>query len=254
MTPELDSKAGVFSRQQPQIIARSKAFSSLFAPFCGWLLALCCCGAAQSAEPAAPVSLEDVNRTLASANTVFTHFVQERHLALLKEPLRSEGYLCFQQPGRIRWEVTNPYKSILVSDGSGVAQFEWVDEKWKKLDLGLAAAMQHVVAQIAGVMKGQYSRESREYSVDLAQTASGPVITLIPRNEKMRRMIQAIEVHLAPDLKATRQVVLREKDGDFTTIQFDVQAVNVKFDEQTFSRQTPLDVERIREAALRNQG
>lgn len=205
---------------------------------------------AQSTNAARPVSLEEVNRTMSEANTVFTHFVQERHLSLFNEPLRSEGYLCFEQPGRVRWEVTQPYKSILVSDGSGIAQFEWMDDRWKKLDIGLAAAMQNVVSQIAGVMRGQYAREGREYAVNLASTTNGPVITLTPRNEQMRKMIEAIEVHLAPDLKATRQIILRENNGDFTDIQFDGQVVNLKFKEQTFDRKAPLDLERIRSTAL----
>lgn len=202
--------------------------------------------AAQTTNSTFPVSLEEVNRTMAQAHSVFTHFVQERHLSLFNEPLRSEGYLCFEQPARIRWEVTQPYKSILVSDGSGVAQFEWVDEKWKKLNLGLAGAMQNVVSQIAGVMGGQYTRDGREYSVSLSNTNSGPVVTLVPRNDKMRKMMHAIEVHLAPDLKTTRQVVLREPDGDFTSIRFDDQVVNAKFQERAFDRKAPLDLDLIR--------
>ena len=204
---------------------------------------------AQSTNAAHSVSLEEVNRTMSEAKTVFTHFVQERHLSLFNEPLRSEGYLCFEQPGRVRWEVTLPYKSILVSDGSGVAQFEWMDDRWKKLDLGLAAAMQNVVSQIAGVMSGQYGREGSNYTVNLATTGNGPVVTLTPRNDKMRKMIAAIEVHLAPDLKATRQIVLRENDGDFTDIQFDGQVVNLKFEGLTFDRNAPLGLERIRQTA-----
>jgi outer membrane lipoprotein-sorting protein len=204
---------------------------------------------AQSTNAARPVSLEEVNRTLSEAKTVFTHFVQERHLSLFNEPLRSEGYLCFEQPGRLRWEVTQPYKSILVSDGSRVAQFEWMDNRWKKLDIGLAAALQNVVSQIAGVMRGQYAREGREYAVNLTSTGKGLVLTLTPRDEKMRQMIEAIEVHLAPDLKATRQIILRENNGDFTDIQFDGQVVNLKFPEQTFDRKAPLNLERIRQTA-----
>ena len=205
--------------------------------------------AAQPTNSTSTVSLEEVNRTMVQAHSVFTHFVQERHLSLFNEPLRSEGYLCFEQPARIRWEVAQPYKSILVSDGSGVAQFEWVDEKWKKLDLGLAGAMQNVVSQIAGVMSGQYTHDGRQYSISLSNTHSGPVVTLVPRNEKMRKMMHAIEVHLAPDLKTTRQVVLREPDGDFTSIRFDDQVVNAKFQEQAFDRKAPLDLERIRPGA-----
>jgi len=202
----------------------------------------------QAAAPGSAATLEEINRVLAGAKTVFTHFVQERHLSLFHEPLQSEGYLCFEQPRRIRWEVTEPYRSILISDGSGVAQFEWVGDQWKKLDLGLAAAMQSVVSQIAEVMRGQYGRESRQYNVALANTDGGPVVTLVPRNEKVRKMIQAIEVRLAPDLAVTRQVVIREKDGDFTEIRFDGQFVGLRLPEGTFDRRAPLALEQIRQA------
>ena len=143
----------------------------------GWLLTFWLLAAlpapAQPTNPP-PVSLEEVSRAMAKANTVFTHFVQERHLALFNEPLRSEGCLCFEKPGRVRWEITSPYQSILVSDGSGVAQFEWVDEKWKKLDAGLAGAMQAVIAQIAAVMEGRYASDNRDYTVTLAASPEGP--------------------------------------------------------------------------------
>jgi hypothetical protein len=74
-------------------------------------------------------------------------------------------------------------------------------------------------------------------------------VTLVPRNEKMRKMMHAIEVHLAPDLKTTRQVILREPDDDFTSIRFDDQVVNAKFQEQVFDRKAPLDLELIRPGA-----
>ena len=192
-----------------------------------------------------PVTLESVTKAVSGARTVFTHFSQERHLSLFDEPLRSEGYLCFEQPGSVRWEVTAPYQSILVSDGSGLAQFEKIDGAWKKIDLGLAAAMQNVVSQIAGVMKGDYARDQRTYSVSLITTNSEPTIQLSPRNEKMRKMIQAIEVHLSPELNATRSVVLREAAGDYTLIRFDQQQVNITFPGQVFDRKTPLPLDQL---------
>jgi outer membrane lipoprotein-sorting protein len=204
---------------------------------------------AQPTNPPAPVSLEQINQAMAKADTVFSRFVQERHLSLFNEPLRSEGYLCFQKPGRIRWEITSPYKSILVSDGSGVAQFEWTDEKWKKLDLGLTDALQNVVSQIAGVMEGRYASDRRTYAASVTNTAAGPVITLVPQNETMRKMMAAIEVRLAADLKGTRRVVLRETGGDFTDICFSDQVVGPVLPPKTFDRNAPADLETIRAAA-----
>ena len=214
----------------------------------GWL-GLPCAGA-QPTNPPAPVTLEQINQAMAKADTVFSRFVQERHLSLFTEPLRSEGCLCFQKPGRIRWEIISPYKSILVSDGSGVAQFEWADDRWRKLDLGLADALQNVVSQIAGVMEGSYTSDRRTYAASVTNTADGPVVTLVPQNETVRKMMAAIEVHLAADLQGTRRVVLRETGGDYTDIRFSGQVVGLVLPPKTFDRNAPADLESIRLAAL----
>jgi len=196
-----------------------------------------------------PVSLAQISQATGQAQTIFTRFVQERHLSLFNDPLRSEGFLCFQKPGRIRWETTAPYKSILVSDGSGVAQFEWTDDRWKKLDLGLGDALQQVVSQIAGVMDGRYASDQGAYTASVTNSAEELVITLVPKNETLRKMMAAIEVHLAADLKGTRRVVLRETGGDYTDIQFSEQRVNLTLPPKTFDRSTPVDIEQIRAAA-----
>lgn len=208
-------------------------------------LGMACAGA----QTNAPDSLDKISNAMSRARTVFTRFVQERHLSLFTEPLRSEGFLCFQKPGRIRWETTLPYKSILVSDGSGVAQFEWTDEKWKKLDLGLGDALQNVVSQIAGVMDGRFAGDRRSYAATVTNCADEVVITLVPKNETMRKMMAAIEVHLAADLQGTRRVVLRENGGDYTDIQFSEQVVNFDLPPNTFDRSAPVDIEKIRSAA-----
>ena len=201
------------------------------------------------AQTNAPMSLNNISQATGKARTVFTRFVQERHLSLFNEPLRSEGFLCFQKPNRIRWETIDPYKSILLSDGYGVAQFEWTDEIWKKLDLGLGDALQNVVSQIAGVMDGCYAGDSRNYTTTVTNCTDELVITLIPKNETMRKMMAAIEVHLALDLKGTRRVVLRENGGDYTDIRFSEQVVNMELPAKTFDRNTPVDIEKVRAAA-----
>jgi outer membrane lipoprotein-sorting protein len=201
------------------------------------------------AQTNAPVTLEQISVAMGRAQTVFTRFVQERHLSLFNEPLRSEGFLCFQKPGRIRWETTVPYKSILLSDGSGLAQFEWTDEKWRKLDLGLGDALQNVVSQIAGVMDGGYASNRSGYAASVTNNADEMVITLIPQNETVRKMMAAIEVHLTADLKQTRRVVLRENGGDYTDIQFSEQFVNLELPPKTFDLNAAVDLGKIRSAA-----
>jgi hypothetical protein len=212
-------------------------------------LLLAICPPCANAQTNAPFSPEKISGAMSRAQTMFTRFVQERHLSLFNEPLRSEGFLCFQKPGRVRWETTVPYKSILVSDGSGVAQFEWMDEKWRKLDPGLGDALQNVVSQIAGVMDGRCVGDRRSYTATVTNHADELVITLVPQNPAMRKMMAAIEVHLAADLTGTRRVVLRENGGDYTDIRFSEQFVNFELPLKTFDRNAPVDIGAIRSAA-----
>ena len=201
------------------------------------------------AQTNAPVTLAQISAAMAPVRSVASRFVQERHLSLFNEPLRSEGYLCFQKPGCIRWETTAPYQSILVSDGTAVAQFERADDHWKKLELGLGSALQSVMAQIAGVMDGGYASGRGGYSATVTNDADGPVVVLVPQNETVRKMMAAIEVHIAPDLKATRRVVLRETDGDYTDLIFSGQTVNPTLPPKTFDLGAPVDLKIIQAVA-----
>ncbi len=203
-----------------------------------------------SAQPTnqTPALLDQVAQNAGRLESVFTRFVQERHLSLFQEPLRSEGYLCFQKPGRVRWEITQPYQAILLSDGKGVAQFERVKGQWKKLELGLADAVQNVVAQIGAVMEGRYAGRQRDYRVSATNTAEGPVVTLTPQQPAMRKMMQAIEIHLAPDLRGPRRVVLREVDGDFTDIRFSEPVAEPALPAGTFDLNQPAELAAIRQA------
>jgi len=210
-------------------------------------------GTRASTNSATGVTLDEISRAMGGVKTVFARFVQERHLSLFQEPLRSEGFLCCQKPGRIRWEITQPYRSVLVSDGSGVAQFEWIDDQWKRLDLGLADAMQQIVNQIAGIIEGRYASRKQEFEITVAPSGAGPVLTLVPQQEKVRKMMRAIEVHLAADLKGTRRVVLRENNADFTEIRFEEQVTDGVFPSATFDRAKPAPLESIQRAVSPNQ-
>ena len=68
----------------------------------------------------------------------------------------------------------------------------------------------------------------------MTNSADEVVVTLVPQNETVRKMMAAIEVHLAADLKETRRVVLRENGGDYTDIQFSEQIVNLEIAAENF--------------------
>lgn len=188
--------------------------------------------------------LADLQRKMSALTSVYLEFTQERHLKLFAEPLQSTGVMMIDRPGLIRWETTAPYQSILLGNQKAVAQFEFTDNKWKKLKLGFPQLLKRVMDQMTLMHQGKLDALTSDFTISVA-TGAVTVVTLVPKDENVRSMLAALEVHLHPDLSATRQVVMREPGGDFTRIIFNRERRDVKFPEKTFDQTQPTELAAI---------
>lgn len=213
------------------------------------LLAVPCSFAGDELKPVSnpkPI-LEDLQRKMASVTTVYLEFAQERHLKLFTEPLKSEGVMLIEKPDQIRWETTSPYQSILLGNHKSVAQFERTDGAWKKLRLGFPQMLKRVMDQMVLMHQGRLDALTSEYSVSVS-TGSVVQVTMIPKDDKVREMLSALEVLMQPDLSATREVIMREPNGDFTRIIFRRERRAAKFPAGTFDQAKPADVATVKAA------
>src|SRR6478736_2508186 len=84
-------------------------------------------------------SLDSLLSAFKKSPGVSAHFVEEKHIALLKKPLKSEGNIYFAPPGKLARHVDAPKPSkillegdeLRISDGKGV----------RSVDLGKNAAV-----------------------------------------------------------------------------------------------------------------
>ena len=199
----------------------------------------------------APVPvLQDLQRKMASVKTVYLEFTQERVLKLFSDPLTSDGVMLIARPDKIRWETTAPYQSILLVDQKNVAQFEFNDGKWEKLKLGFPQLLQRVMQQMALMNQGKLDALMVDYTITVT-TGEMTVLTMVPKDENVRGMLSSLEVHLLPDLSATKQVVMNEPNGDLTRITFHNEKRDVEFPDKTFDQSKPLDITSV-QAAVKN--
>jgi outer membrane lipoprotein-sorting protein len=192
--------------------------------------------------------LQDLQRKMSSLDSVYFEMTQERHLKLFTEPLKSEGFMLIERPDQIRWETTAPYQSILLGDKKSIAQFEFTDGKWEKLKLGFPQMLQRVMEQMSLMNQGKLDALTGDYTISAATNGSVAVVTLVPKDENVRAMLLSLEVKMAPDFSATREVVMNEPNGDFTRILFSREKRNVKFPPGTFDQTKPLDIAAIKAA------
>jgi outer membrane lipoprotein-sorting protein len=202
--------------------------------------------ALQSVADPQPI-LQDLQRKMSSLGSVYFELTQERHLKLFTEPLKSEGFMLIERPDQIRWETTAPYQSILLGDKKAVAQFEFTDGKWEKLKLGFPQMLQRVMDQMSLMNQGKLDALTSDYTISVS-TNNETVLTLVPKDENARSVLASIEVKMAPDFSATREVVMNEPNGDFTRIVFNREKRDVKFPSGTFDQTKPLDIAAVKAA------
>ncbi|KAB2653048.1 MAG: outer membrane lipoprotein carrier protein LolA [Verrucomicrobia bacterium] len=210
---------------------------------------------AEDAPALKPVSdpkpiLAELQQKMSTLTSVYLEFTQERQLKLFAEPLRSEGVMMIDQPGMIRWETTAPFQSILLGKQKSVAQFEFADGKWKKLKLGFPQMLKRVMDQMTLMHQGKLGALTSDFTLSVS-TGAVTVVTMVPKDENVRSMLAALDIHLQPDLSATREVVMREPGGDLTRIIFSREKRSVKFPEKTFDQTKPLEIAAIK-AAVNN--
>ena len=189
--------------------------------------------------------LAELQQKMSSLTSVYLEFTQERQLKLFSEPLKSDGVMMIDQPGMIRWETTAPFQSILLGNQKAVAQFEFADGKWKKLKLGFPQMLKRVMDQMTLMHQGKLDALTSDFTLSVS-TGAVTVVTMVPKDENVRSMLAALEIHLQPDLSATREVIMHEPGGDLTRIIFNREKRSVKFPEKTFDQTKPLDIGAIK--------
>lgn len=192
--------------------------------------------------------LQDLQHKMSSLESVYFELTQERHLKLFTEPLKSEGFMLIERPDKIRWETTAPYQSILLGDKKSVAQFEFNDGKWEKLELGFPQMLKRVMQQMALMNQGKLDSLTSDYTISVATNSGAAVITLVPKDKNVHETLSSLEVKMLPDFSATREVVMNEPNGDFTRIIFNQEKRNVKFPQGTFDQTKPLDIAAVKAA------
>lgn len=192
--------------------------------------------------------LEDLQRKMSTLTSVYLEFSQERQLKLFAEPLKSEGVMLIDRPDRIRWETTAPYESILLGNHKSVAQFERTDGAWQKLKLGFPQMLKRVMEQMTLMHQGRLDALTKDFTISVS-TGSVAVVTMIPKDENVRALLASLEITMAADFSATREVVMNEPGGDFTRIIFRREKRGVKIPEAAFDQTKPLDLAAIKKIA-----
>jgi outer membrane lipoprotein-sorting protein len=164
--------------------------------------------------------LNTVEKNLSSIKTLRATFDQTKRLALFDEELSAKGAICFSNPGKIRFEIHSPFRSVLLVSGKKIAKYEHGKHGWKRLELKNADGLVLVMQQIGDWMKGDFRSQSRIFAVTAVNRGGKTYIVLKSKPKRFAKFIERIEIALAADRSRFESITIREPGGDYTVMAF----------------------------------
>lgn len=185
--------------------------------------------------------VEKIRKSMAKVQVVVAAFVQEKHYSIFDGVVKHHGFILYQRPDKLRWEIEKPFRSILIVAGTDVAKFEFRKGKRRKLELGRARDVLLIVMdQIRGWFRGDFAKSEKDYTVEFYSKAPARIV-MRPKSKQLRKTIDSFELLLAKDLDSVTRVTIRENEGDKTVMRFTRSPALTRLDADYFDVNQPKD-------------
>ncbi|MCD8304794.1 MAG: outer membrane lipoprotein carrier protein LolA [Prevotellaceae bacterium] len=152
-------------------------------------------------------------------------FVQTKEMKLLSDKMVSCGKLYYQQPQKMRWEYTSPYRYTFIVNGSEVTIRK--DQRTDKISVNDSKVFKEITRIMMNCVLGKALSDNRSFKTSIASTSSEWVATMVPQNSEMKKMFKAITLYFDKLSSMVSKVVLSEQNGDSTMIEMKEVKTNV---------------------------
>jgi outer membrane lipoprotein-sorting protein len=163
--------------------------------------------------------IKKITSSLQSVKTLKAEFAQERHLAIFLDVLSSHGVLYFELPGKLRWEITEPFSSILIFNGGAVAKFNRENGAYVRMKLGMEDVLREVLSQIIAIMRGDLEKIGKVYGISVIQGAERRLV-LKPLSAGLAKVIKDMELSVDRETNHISKIVIHEPHDDYIEIRF----------------------------------
>lgn len=177
-------------------------------------------------------NFERLRRDSSRISTISADFVQKKFMKILSKPLVSEGKFYYTAPDSIRWEYSQPIKSVVISDKGNTKRYIASGGKMVEDKTGGAQAMKIVLDEVAGWMSGKFT-SNPSFTATLKE-GSNTQITLTPVGKSMAGMIEKIEITVARKDASIKSVRIVESATAETRIDFQHVVINQEIQPSVF--------------------
>ncbi len=163
--------------------------------------------------------INEITRNTVGIQSLSCQFTQTKQSSLLVDNAVAKGEMSYSRPKSMRWEYTSPYTYALVVEGDSLSMTG--AEGNKKPNQNANRMMKEMSSLIIGSINGERLFDERTFSINIYEETGCYRVKMNPKRKDMQRMFQNITFLFGSDDYTVRSVVLTEKSGDATTINFE---------------------------------
>ena len=193
---------------------------------------------AQAQVPSTPMKdvpgfRQKLTTVTAGINTIESDFTQEKKLSILSNTLVSKGHFCFRRENNIRWEYLQPYKYLIIISRDKIYIKEENDQK--QYDIQSNKMFQEMNRFISGCIQGDILKNDKDYKIGYFEDSRYFFVTLVPVAEKMRQMLNEIQIWFDRTDLTVARIRMMESGGDYTKIDFANKELNTDIPVEKFN-------------------
>jgi len=195
-------------------------------------LACLSAGGPSQEQPRGPLTLEILMHHMATTTGVRAEFHEVKQIALLEQPLESDGTLYFIPPARMARITRAPGATSLVINGSRMSYRDGTGGN--SVDLSGNRVARTIVENFVVLFNGDLDALHEHYNVGFDAQGARWQIRLVPKGPPLAQLIASIEMR--GNGPALEQMVVVEKEGDRTTTFFHDVVTDTRFSPEELSR------------------
>lgn len=185
---------------------------------CAALLAPALPGAAHADPPAASANtLDGLLARCAKSPGLLAQFTEEKQIALLAAPIRSEGTVHFAPTRGLARHVTKPSpQSVLVTDRELAF---WDGRQVKRMSLASSPTLETFARAFAMILTANRAELEKSFALDFQPSGTdGYTLKLVPTGAELKKMLAGITI--TGRGLTVESLVVREANGDVSTTRF----------------------------------
>lgn len=166
-------------------------------------------------QTAAAFDTQQLGQTLTQSPYLQARFTQEKSIAAMSRPLKTEGQLMLARDAGVLWQIEKPYTIAYFLSAEQLIEF--ADGQKTVQDAAKLPWLKQISTVMNALLAGDTVRLATLFELRLSGSAAHWQLSLVPKKPELAHVITRIELQGAAQIEAMQLI---EASGDKTAIRF----------------------------------